>query len=68
MFNENYLKIKRKSSEGEINTNIHDDGMLKEGSLCIFLSVILIDSVFKIGKSVFKCLHKYFYISIFRKM
>ena len=38
-------KTKIKSYENKISSNIYD-----EGSLCIFLSVILIDSVFKIGK------------------
>ena len=43
-------KTKTKSCEDKISSNIQDEGIPKEGSLCIFLSVILIDSVFKIGK------------------
>ena len=48
-----FLTNKAKSFEGQINTNFLDDGMLKEGSYCICLSVILIDSVFKIGEKYY---------------
>ena len=37
----------------EIRANFHDDKIPKEGSHCICLSVILIDSLFKIGKSYY---------------
>ena len=49
--NEKYLKTKSKSYEGKISTNFHCDKLPKEGSQCIFLSVILVDYVFRRGKS-----------------
>ena len=48
--NEKHLKAKIIFYEGKVNTNVHDDEMLKEGSQCIFLLVILTNSVFKIVK------------------
>ena len=51
MRNEKHLKMKIKSYEGKINTKLHDDRMSKGSSYCIFLSVMLIDSVFKIRKN-----------------
>ena len=42
-----YLKNKSKSDEGKIKIYFHDNEIPKEGSLCISMSVILIDSVFK---------------------
>ena len=56
--NEKYLKSKVTSYEGKINTNFHNNKMFKEGSHCICISVVLIDSVFKMGK----------YSSVFRRM
>ena len=53
VYSEKYLKTKIKSSEGNVNTNCHNDKMPKEGSRCICLSVVLIDSVFKMGKNYF---------------
>ena len=50
-YNEKYLKTKTKSYEGKINTNFHNDKMPKEDYSCVCLSVILIDSVFKIFKN-----------------
>ena len=47
LYNEKYLKTKVKSYDGKINTNFRNDKIPKEGSHCICLSVILIDSVFK---------------------
>ena len=47
LYNQKYLKTKVKSYDGKINTNFRNDKMPKEGSHCICLSVILIDSVFK---------------------
>ena len=38
-----YLKIKIKSHESKINTNLHDNSVPKEGSHCVCLSVTLID-------------------------
>ena len=46
VYNKNYLKTKTKSGSGKINTNFHNNKILKEGSQCICLSVILIDSVY----------------------
>ena len=46
VYNKKYLKAKIKSYNGKININFHDNKILKEGSRCICLSVILIDSVF----------------------
>ena len=39
--NEKSLKTKIKSYDGKINTNLHDDKLLKKGSYCICLSVII---------------------------
>ena len=68
-----FTKNKIKATEGEINTNFNDDRMLKEGSHCICLSAILIDSVFKINKNYyprvfleeFKSINKVKNVSIF---
>ena len=53
VYNEKYLKTEIKSYEGKISTKFHDDGIPKESSHCICLSVIMIDSVFKIGKNYY---------------
>ena len=53
VYNEKYLKTKIKSYENKISTRLHDDGIPKEGSHYICLSVILIDSVFKIWKTCY---------------
>ena len=50
--NENYLKTKIKSYERK-STNFHDDKVQKEGSQCIRLSVISIDSGFRKGKNYY---------------
>ena len=50
-YNEKYLKAEIKSYNGKINTNLHDNKIPKESSQFICLSVILIGSVFKIGKN-----------------
>ena len=47
---EKNLKTKIKSCKGKISTNFRDDRIPKENFHCIFLSLILIDFVFKIGK------------------
>ena len=44
-------KTKIKADEGKINTNFHNDKMLEKGSHC--LSLVLIDSVFKMGKNYY---------------
>ena len=46
-----YLKSKINSIEGEININFHDNRILNEGFHCIGLSLMLLDSVFKMGKN-----------------
>ena len=51
VYNEKYLKAEIKSYNGKINTNLHDNKIPKESSQFICLSVILIGSVFKIGKN-----------------
>ena len=39
--------------DGKIKTNFHNDKRPKESSQCIFLSVILVDFVFKPGKNYY---------------
>ena len=53
LYNEIYLKTKIKSYNGKTNTNFHDSKTAKEGSQLIFLSVILIDSIFRKDKSYY---------------
>ena len=53
VYNNKYLKTKVKSYEGKINTIFHDYGMTEDDFHYIFLSVILIDSVFEIGKNYY---------------
>ena len=52
-YNEKYLKAKIKSYNGKINTNFHKNKTPKEGSQCIFLSVILINSGFRTGNNYY---------------
>ena len=42
IYKEKYRRAEVKSCEGKISTNFHGDKVLKEGSPCICLSVILI--------------------------
>ena len=42
LYNERYLKTKMKSYEDKINASLHHDGMPKESSHCICLSVIVV--------------------------
>ena len=49
--NKKYLKAKIKYYKEKINTSFHNNKIPKEDSQCICLSVILIDSVFRTGKS-----------------
>ena len=53
VYNKKYLKAKIKSYNGKINTNFHNDKIPKEGSQCICLSVILINSVFRTSKNYY---------------
>ena len=54
VYNGKHLKTKKKCYEVKINTNFHNNGIPKEGSLCICLLVILIDSVSKMGKNYYQ--------------
>ena len=47
VYNEKYLKTKIKSYQGKININFHYNEIPKESSQCIFLTVIMTDSVFR---------------------
>ena len=40
VYNEKYLKANIKSYNGKINTDFHNNKMLREGSQCICLTVI----------------------------
>ena len=57
-YNEKYLKTKIKSCNGKIYINFHNKKIPKEGSQCICLSVILMDSVFRTAKN---CYHQVFF-------
>ena len=52
VYNEKCLKAKRKSYNGEINTNFHNNKIPKENSKFICLSVILTSSDFRRMKNV----------------
>ena len=51
--NKIYLKAKIKSCNGRINTNFHNSKIPKQDSQFISLSIILIDSLFRIGKNYY---------------
>ena len=51
--NEKYIKTKIKSYEQKISTNVHSIKILTDGSQYIYLSVILIDFVFRTGKNYY---------------
>ena len=51
VYNKKFLKTKIKSYNEKINTNVHNNEILKEGSHCICLLVILIDSVYRKDKN-----------------
>ena len=51
MYNEKYPKTKIKTYQRKINISFHDNIIPKGGFHCIFLLIILIDSVFKVGKN-----------------
>ena len=46
VFDEKCLQTKIKSDEGKVNINFHNHKMLKKGSHCIYLSVVLIEFCF----------------------
>ena len=47
------MKAKIKSYNGKINTSFHNNKLLKEGSQCICLSILLIDSVYRKNKDYY---------------
>ena len=47
------IKTKKKSNQGNFITNFYNDKIPKEGSQCIFVSVRLINSVFRTGKDYY---------------
>ena len=54
VYDEKHLKIEvklGKTNGGKINTNFDDNGIHKESSYCVFLKVLLTDSVVKIDKN-----------------
>ena len=53
VYNEKYLKTKMKFYNGKINTNFVNNEIAKEGSHCIYLSVILLDSVYRKDKDYY---------------
>ena len=50
---ENYMKAKIKLYNGKMNTNSHNNKLLKEGSQFIFLSVTSVDSIFRTSKNYY---------------
>ena len=53
VYNKKYLKAKMKSYNGKINTNFDNNTLPKAGSQYICLSIILLDSVLRIGKNYY---------------
>ena len=53
IYNEKYLRTKRKSYNGKINKNVHNNKIPKESSQFIYLLVILIDSVYRKDKNYY---------------
>ena len=53
MYKEIYLKTEIRFYDDNININFYDSRMPEQGSHCFCLSVILIDSVFNMGKNYF---------------
>ena len=56
-YNDEYIKIKVKSYNDNINTDFHNNGMYKDYPRRICFSVILIDSVFNMGEMI---IHNFF--------
>ena len=61
VFDEKYLKTKTKSNKGRIST-IFNNKVLKEGSECICVSLIVTDSIFKRSKNYY--LQAFFFLKI----
>ena len=53
VYNEKFLKAEIKSYNWKINANFHNNKISREGSQFICLSVILIDSIFRISKNYY---------------
>ena len=53
VYNEKYLKTRIKSYNGKFNTNFYNNKIPKESYQCIYLSVILIDSVFRTDENYY---------------
>ena len=53
IYNVKYIETRITSCNGKIKTNFNNNKIPKEGSQCIYLSVILIDSVFRTGKNYY---------------
>ena len=53
VYNERYLKVKIKSSNGKISTNFRNNKLTKKGLQYICLSVILFGSIFRTGKNYY---------------
>ena len=51
--NKKYLKTEKYSYEGRIDSNFHGDKVPKDSSQCTCLSVVLIDSIFRIGENYY---------------
>ena len=51
VYNEKYVNAKIKSYNGKINTSFQNNKIPEEGSQCICLLVVLIDSIFRTGKN-----------------
>ena len=52
-YNKKYLKTEIKSYQEKINLNFNSDKIQKQGSQCICLSVIFIDSVYRADKNYY---------------
>ena len=52
-YNEKYLKTKIKSYNRKFNTNFYNNKIPKESYQCIYLSVILVDSVFRTDENYY---------------
>ena len=63
IYNEKYLKTNIQSCKGKINTNFHNNKILKEGSQCIWLTVISNDSVSRTGINIIAII-----LIVFRRM
>lgn len=64
VYDDKYIKTKRKLHNGETNTYFHGNDVTNEGAHCVSLSVIVIDSIVQMGKNSYPqvCLEKYKYI------